>query len=181
MPPGRRLVAVPALVVATMAVSALVRAGAVKSARVEVAGPLLGDWWKLLSSPFVCRDVAYAAVVLTGFALFGSLLERRAGRVFILSTWLAAGSLAVWFCSASTIDPAGGPIAAALAVTVAWIAAELFARRRGDADGDLVGAAVSLAVLLLLPALVPQAAWAALPAGLGIGFLAAGWLILRGR
>ena len=160
---------VPALLVTAVLLSAFVRAGVVHAADVEVAGPLFGDWWKLLSSPFVHRDIGYAAVVLCVFALFGSQIERRLGRSFALVVWLFAGALGCWLASLVTIQPCGGALAAEAAVASAWTLAELLARRRGATDGDLVGGLVAIAVLIPLPLLVSQATWIALGSGLVVG------------
>lgn len=182
IPSDRKLLVVPVLVIATVIVSALVRSGLLKAAGIEVAGPLLGEWWKLLTAPFVVRDVGYGAMVLTVFALFGSLLERRIGRSAIVALWLVSGALGGFLASEMTIEPAGGPLAVALAVCVAWVSAELAQRRAGaHSDRDLIAGVVALLSLVPLPLLVAGATWAQLTAGLFCGLALAPAIFISRR
>ena len=178
----RRLIAVPVLVVATIITSSLLRAGLLKAARIEVAGPLFGDWWKLLTAPFAVRDVGYGAMVLTIFALFGALLERRIGRVAVVVLWIAAGALGGYLASILTIDPAGGPLAIALAVCVAWTGSDVLERRRGvESERDVIAGVIAGASLFALPLLVSGATWAQLSAGLLCGLVGGGAIAIYRR
>lgn len=179
--PFRRLIAVPALIVITVVTGALLRAGVVKAANVEIAGPLLGDWWKLVSSPFAVRDVGYGAMVLTAFGVFGSLLERRVGRLVIVTSWLVAGALGGIASSLMTINPAGGPLAGAFAVCFAWSASDAIERRAGgESDRDLIAGCIATGSLVVLPLVVSGATWGQLIAGLVCGaILCAGIVVYR--
>ena len=165
-----RLVAVPGLLVVAVALSVLVRAGIVHAATVEVHGPIHGDWPKLITAPFVHRNITYGFIVLALFAIFGSKVEHRSGGgpIVVLLTWLIAGAGGAWLSAETTVSPAAGALAPAMAVTFACGMAALDARRGGD-DVDLAGVGVSLVVLALLPALVLDATWQALGVGVVIG------------
>jgi membrane associated rhomboid family serine protease len=119
--------------------------------------PLHGEWWRLLTAPFVYADVGYLFVVAVGLAIFGLGVERRLGSTATAVLLLACGSLGM--LAASGIAGARGDIVViaggngmALGVLAAW-----FAIRRAEAHGaidqdyDPIGVAVAAAVLLALP------------------------------
>jgi membrane associated rhomboid family serine protease len=119
--------------------------------------PLHGEWWRLLTAPFVYADVGYLFVVAVGLAIFGVGIERRLGTPATAVLLLACGSLGM--LAASGIAGAQGDIVViaggngmALGAVAAW-----FAIRRAEAhqaidqDYDRIGVAVATAVLLALP------------------------------
>jgi membrane associated rhomboid family serine protease len=119
--------------------------------------PLDGEWWRLLTAPFVYVDVGYLFVVSVGLAIFGLGVERRLGSTATGLLLLACGSLGMLV--ASGIAGARGDVVViaggngmALGAVAAW-----FALRRAEAHGaidqdyDPIGVAVAAAVLLALP------------------------------
>lgn len=119
--------------------------------------PPHGEWWRLLTAPFVYADVGYLFVVAVGLAIFGVGIERRLGTPATALLLLACGSLGM--LAASGIADAQGEFVViaggngmALGAVAAW-----FAIRRAEAhqaidqDYDRIGVAVAAAVLLALP------------------------------
>src|SRR6516162_4706427 len=53
------------------------RGGFVSYGKLIVAGPLHGDWWRLLTTQFAYGNGLYAFVTLMAVAIFGWLMERR--------------------------------------------------------------------------------------------------------
>jgi membrane associated rhomboid family serine protease len=119
--------------------------------------PLDGEWWRLLTAPFVYVDVGYLFVVSVGLAIFGLGVERRLGSTATGLLLLACGSLGMLV--ASGIAGARGDVVViaggngmALGAVAAW-----FALRRAEAHGaidqdyDPIGVAVAAAGLLARP------------------------------
>jgi membrane associated rhomboid family serine protease len=134
------------------------RGGYVGLDKLVLAGPLHGDWWKLLSSQFTYNNGLYAFVALLAIALFGWLLERRHGPVAVLALFLAAGVTGALVASAVYAQPIviGGD-AAALGLLAAWAAPDLRAARAGAYyEGDLLGAGALAALLLAVPFVLPR-------------------------
>jgi membrane associated rhomboid family serine protease len=128
--------------------------------KLVVAGPLHGDWWKLLSSQFTYNNGLYAFAALLAVAIFGWLLERRVGRAAVLALFLGAGVGGALIASAvySQAIVIGGN-AAALGLIAAWAAPDLRAARAGAYyEGDLLGAGALAAVLLAVPFVLPRTA-----------------------
>jgi hypothetical protein len=155
--PGIRADARPyatiAIVLGSLALLVLTRAGVVGLGRVAVVGPLDLNRWQIFTAPFAYANSGYAFAALFAIALFGWLLERRHGPIVIVLLVLAggAGGMAV----AATLDTfplAMGGNGVALALLVAWAIPDLRDVRRGrEVDGDMLGVAVFATVLLLLP------------------------------
>src|SRR3954462_2026629 len=58
-----------------------------------IAGPLDGEYWKLITTAFVHLDhFGYAFIALTAVGVFGTLIERRFGLPFLLTTALLAAA-----------------------------------------------------------------------------------------
>lgn len=174
-PDGRPYLTI-ALVLASLVLFVLLRAGAVELRHVAVVGGLEHDWWHVLTAPFAYDNSGYAFVALFAIALFGWLLERRHGPVVVALLFLAggAGGMAV-AAAAETFPLAMGGNGAALALLAAWAIPDLRDARRGrEVDGDLLGAAVLAVVLLLLPVAAewadPLAGATGLVAGAAIGY-----------
>jgi membrane associated rhomboid family serine protease len=116
----------------------------------------LGEWWQVLTAPFVHYSAWYQFAALGTVGLFGWLLERRFGPLVVLVTWLlgASGGMAV----AKLVEADEFAVSAtsgALALLVAWALPPLLERRRtGDSDDDvdLLGPAVIFVLLALMPA-----------------------------
>src|SRR5207245_9742849 len=90
-----RALAPPYITIALVAISCGVwvawRGGFVGLDKLVIAGPLHGDWWKLVSSQFTYNNGLYAFAALLVVAIFGWLLERRFGPVVVLALFLGAG------------------------------------------------------------------------------------------
>ncbi|HWX73996.1 MAG TPA: rhomboid family intramembrane serine protease [Solirubrobacteraceae bacterium] len=169
----------PYVTIALVAVSCGVwvawRGGYVGLDKLVVAGPLHGDWWKLLSSQFTYNNGLYAFVALLTVAIFGWLLERRLGFAPVLALFLAAGVAGALVAEATYSEAIViGGNAGALALLAAWAVPDLRAARAGGYyEGDLLGAGALAAVLLAAPFAVqrPAPSWLAGVTGGAIGLL----------
>lgn len=150
-----------ALVLGACGVWVATSSGFVSPYRLAVEGPLDGEWWRLLSSPFLYVNGVYAFVALLAVAVFGWLLERRHGPVVVIALFLGAGVAGALLALALYPEPIVlGANAGALALTAAWAAPDLRSARRHEwYEGDLIGAAAFAAVLLLMPIARPEASW----------------------
>ncbi len=147
------------------------RGGYAELAKLAIVGPLHGDWWKLLSSPFAYLDGLYAFLALLSTAIFGWLLERRHGPAIVLAVFFGGavtGALAAEAVYALPIvSGAGG---GALALLAAWSIPDLRAARSGRYyEGELLGAGAIAATLLLAPYARPEASWLAGVVGAIVG------------
>jgi hypothetical protein len=171
--PDGRPYATIVLVLASLVLLVLVRAGVVGLGRVAVVGPLDHNTRQIFTAPFAYDNSGYAFVALFAIALFGWLVERRHGPLVLLALFVAggAGGMAV-AAAAETFPLALGGNGAALALLAAWAIPDLRDVRRGrEVDGDLLGAAVFAIVLLLLPVAVDWADPLAGATGLLVGAL----------
>jgi membrane associated rhomboid family serine protease len=141
---------------------------------IAVAGPVDGQWWRVLTSPFVYGNAWYELAAVTGIGIYGWLLERRHGPLAVLALFLLCGAGGVALTAA--IDPtplAIGGNGAALGLLCAWAVPDLLARARGEEyDGDLLGTLVLALVLLLMPLATVEASAIAGFAGAAAGLLA---------
>jgi membrane associated rhomboid family serine protease len=175
--PGIRADARPyatiALVVASLVLLVLTKAGVVGLGRVAVVGPLKDNEWQIFTAPFAYDNSGYAFVALFAIAIFGWLVERRHGPLAVALLFVAGG--AGGFAVTATLDAfpiALGGNGAALALLVAWAIPDLRELRRShDVDGDLLGAAAFAVVLLLLPVAVDTADSLAGATGVAAGAL----------
>jgi len=142
--------------------------------KIAIGGPLHGDWWKLLTSPFAYLNGLYAFIALLATAIFGWLLERRRGPAIVLAVFLAGSVTGAIAALALYTEPVvSGANAGALALLAAWAVPDLRALRRGHYyDGDLLAAGAIAALLLLLPYARPEASWTAGVIGALVGLLA---------
>lgn len=150
-----------AIVVASLAMMILTRAGAIPLEDVVLVGDpgITGDWWRVASAAFVYENSGYAFVALFSIAIFGWLMERRHGPVpvALLFALGGIGGLAVT-AVADAFPFAMGANGAALALVTAWALPDVLDQRKGrEIEGDLLGAAVVAIVLLLLPLVVATA------------------------
>jgi hypothetical protein len=143
------------------------RGGFVSYGKLIVAGPLHGDWWRLVTTQF-----AYGNTLL-GLAIFGWLMERRWGPAVVLALFLGGGVAGALVASAVYPDAiVVGGNAGALALLAAWAVPDLKAARTGYYyEGDLLGAGAIAAVLLATPFARPEASWLAGVTGGVIGLL----------
>jgi len=194
--PGIRADAPPyataALVIVTCVVWIMTRAAlAIDPGQLVVAGPLHGEWWRVVSSQFTYFYTDASSATGTGVyqfsclfavALFGTLLERRHGPWIVIGLFLLGGAGgAVLASAADTQALVVGGNGGALALLCAWAVPDLLARRTGlDYEGDLLGTAVIAIVLLALPIARPEASALAGGAGVVAGYLC-GLALARGR
>jgi membrane associated rhomboid family serine protease len=141
-----------------------------------LAGPLHGDWWRLLTSQFLYgrgfSNGLFMFATLVSVAIFGTLLERRHGPLAVLALFFGAGITGGLLAEAVYAFPVlTGANAGALALLAAWAAPRLVAMRAGDYyEGDLLGAAAIAAVLLAMPYARPEVSWLAGVTGGLLGF-----------
>ena len=171
-----RLYATIAVVLASVAASALVQLGKpFHFANAAIVGGLNDEWWRVFTAPFVYENTGYLLCALAAVALFGWLLERRHGPLAPLVIFIAAGAAGMALAaSVESIgaDAVSGANGAALGLLCAWAVPDLRARRGGeDTDSDLLGVAVIAGVFLLLPVAVPEADPLAGLAGVIVGFV----------
>ena len=129
----------------------------------------LGEWWQVITAPFLQSNGWYQFAALGAVGVFGWLLERRNGPLVVVVTWLlgASGGLAV----AKAVEGPEYYVGAsygALALLCAWAVPPLLERRRSRADDDvdLLGAAVIFVLLALMP--VAREEISAIATGVGI-------------
>lgn len=141
--------------------------------RLAIIGPLHGDWWKLLTSPFAYVNGLYAFVALLATAIFGWLLERRRGPAIMLAVFFAGSVTGALAAVALYSEPiVSGANAGALALVAAWSIPDLRAARGGRYyEGDLLGAGAIAALLLVLPYARPEASWLAGVVGALVGLI----------
>src|SRR5215217_7288077 len=92
--PDRRPYATIALILVSVVVTLLGRAGLDAIADLVLAGPLDGEWWRLFTTLFVYDSTGYEVAALAAVAIFGILLERRHGWWAPLAVFLIGGGLA---------------------------------------------------------------------------------------
>jgi membrane associated rhomboid family serine protease len=125
-----------------------------------IIGPVGGDWWRYLVSPFIYPDIGYLFVASVGIAIFGIAIEQRLGTIPTAVLIVACGALGMLaadgmetaFAPGNDILFAAGGNGIALGLLAAWAVirgAEV--RSRPGEDVEVVGAAVAAAVLILLP------------------------------
>ncbi len=165
-----------ALVIATCVVWILCWRGAwIDASSLWAASkPLHGEWWRLITTQFVYISGFYQFTALVAIALFGTLLERRHGPLFVLALFFACGVGGALVAFAAYPDHAViGANAAALGLLAAWAVPDLRARRANRFyDGDLLGTLAIAGALLAMPLARPdEASWVAGLIGAAIGLL----------
>ena len=132
----------------------------------------LGDHpWTIVTTSFLHIDhFGYAFIALTAVGVFGTMVERRFGTVFVIATFLLAGAAGAGLALVLHATPAIGANGAALGLLCAWLVDDRLAARRGDdRENDLLGVYVFGAVLALLSVAEPDASIAAAAGGAAVG------------
>ena len=144
----------PAMTIALVAIGCLWWIALIPLEEFRLYFDPLGEWWQVLTAPFVHFSDWYQFAALGAVGLFGWLLERRNGPVVVLLTWLlgASGGMAVVKAVEGSSDVVGAS-GGALALLCAWAVPPLLERRRsgGEDDVDLLGPAVIFVLLALMP------------------------------
>jgi membrane associated rhomboid family serine protease len=151
--PDRRPYATIALILVSVVVTLLGRAGWDRVLDLVLAGPLDGDWWRPITTLFVYGSTGYEVATLTAVAIFGILLERRHGWWAPLVVFLVGGTLGMLLVvGVDELSVATGGNGAALALLAAWAMRDVLGRRKGrEDDADLLGVLAIAALLVLLP------------------------------
>ncbi len=151
--PDRRPYATILLIVVSVVVTLLGRAGWDRIGDLVLAGPLDGDWWRPITTQFVYASTGYEVAALTAIAIFGILLERRHGWWAPLAVFLIGGTCGMLLVvGVDELSVATGGNAAALALLAAWAMRDVLGRRKGqEDDADLLGVLAIAALLVLLP------------------------------
>jgi membrane associated rhomboid family serine protease len=139
-----------------------------------IYAPLDGEWWRIVTSPFLYSNGGYEFVALVAVGIFGTMIERRFGPIAALVIFLAAGAGGA--ALAVTLDDFAvlGGNGAALGLLTAWLVDDRLSARRGtDRENDLVGVYVMAVLLLLLPVAEEDASFYAGIGGAAVGAVAA--------
>src|SRR5215207_3514526 len=151
--PDRRPYPTIFLILTSIVVTLLGRAGWDRILDLVLAGPLDGDWWRPVTTLFVYGSTGYEVATLTAVAIFGILLERRHGWWATLLVFLIGGALGMLLVvGVDEQSVATGGNGAALALLAACAMRDVLGRRKGREDeSDLLGALAIASLLLLLP------------------------------
>ena len=142
----------------------------------------LGEWWQVLTAPFISANGWYQFAALGAIGIYGWVLERRHGPVPVLVVWLLAASGGMAITKLADLGPqavsgapyAVGASAGALGLLCAWAVPILLARRRrgdNDDDADMIATGVIFVLLALMPAAREEISGIATAAGIVIGSL----------
>jgi membrane associated rhomboid family serine protease len=180
----RRPYATILLVLASIAVSACLRAGWVwPIVHLPLYDGNTDEYYRTVTTLFVYTQTGVEIVCLGAVFLFGWLLERRHGPLAPLLVFLVGGAAGMFLAIAGNdIDlVVTGGNGAALALLAAWAMRDVLGRRRGiEDDSDLLGALAIAAVLILLP-LASQQLSALAGLGGGVAGVILGLLLARLR
>ena len=135
-----------------------------------IYGPLGGDWWRLITAPFLHDNAGYEFVSLLAVGIFGTALERRFGWYVPVFVFLLAGAAGCALAVGVKDYPVWGANGAALGLVAAWLVEYRLARYE-HGEADLIGAGVVAAVLFAV-----SAAWIPASIAAGVGGAAAGSL-----
>ena len=143
--------------------------------------PVEGEWWRVVTAPFVHDNAGYQFIAMVAVGAFGSALERRFGHATPVLVFVIAGAAGAALSELAGVYPAFGANGAALGLYTAWLVETRLALRRGeDRDTDWIGAWVFGAVLVLLSVAWEPASIAAAFGGSAVGALAGLVLSRRG-
>jgi membrane associated rhomboid family serine protease len=138
---------------------------------IVLPGGLHGDWYRLVSTQFTYSNGFYMFTALVAIALFGTLLERRHGPLFVLALFFFCGVAGTLVAVAAFQDSfIAGANGAALGLLCCWAIPDVRAlRAKHFYDGDLLGTAAIAGALLGMPLAIPAANWLAGLTGGAIG------------
>jgi membrane associated rhomboid family serine protease len=171
-----------ALIAASLLTTVALSTGEVSVGDLGVIGPLEGEWWRLLVTPFVHESLGYLFVAMVAVGIFGAQLERRFGWLVPAGVFLLAGVAGAALSIAVDVYPALGANGAALGLLCAWLYDDRRALRTGeDRATDLIGVYVIAAVLVLLSVADEDASIAAAAGGTAAGTVAGAILSLFRR
>jgi membrane associated rhomboid family serine protease len=140
------------LVVASVVVSLVARFRLEFAGDILLAGPLNGDWWRVVTTQFLYGSTGYEVAALSAVFLFGWLLERRHGWWAPLLVFFLGGCAGMALVGLTDQGVAMGGNAGALALLAAWAMRDVLARRRGEEDdADLLGTLAVAVLLVLMP------------------------------
>ena len=135
-----------------------------------IVGPLEGEWWRIVTYPFVFDNFGTEFIALLTVGIFGSLLERRFGWFAVIAVFFASAAAGGALTEVLEVYPALSANGAALGLLAAWYVDDRLAARRGDDRGnDLLGVLVIFVVLMLLPVADETVSWAVAVGGLFAG------------
>jgi membrane associated rhomboid family serine protease len=133
-------------------------------------GSVDGEWWRIVTTPFIYDNFGYQFVALVATGIFGMHVERRFGTAAVLVVFLGAGAAGAALSAAVGMYDVLGGNGAALGLLSAWLVDDMLARRRGDdRENDLLGVYVIGALLLLLALAEDDASIAAAAGGAATG------------
>ena len=180
--PDRRPYATYALIIVSIVLTIVGRAGWDDIATLIMGGPLDGDWWRPITTQFIYGSTGYEVAALAAVAIFGILLERRHGMWAPLVVFLVGGTLGMLLVlGVDEGNVAVGGNGAALALLAAWSVRDLLGRRRGiEDDSDMLGVLAIASLLVLLP-LATEDAHALAGLGGGLAGLVMGLGLARVR
>jgi membrane associated rhomboid family serine protease len=180
--PDRRPYATYALIIVSIVLTIVGRAGWDDIATLIMGGPLDGDWWRPITTQFIYGSTGYEVAALAAVAIFGILLERRHGSWAPLVVFLVGGTLGMLLVlGVDEGNVAVGGNGAALALLAAWSVRDLLGRRRGiEDDSDMLGVLAIASLLVLLP-LATEDAHALAGLGGGLAGLVMGLGLARMR
>jgi membrane associated rhomboid family serine protease len=168
--------AVIALIVVALLATLVTSTGRVSQDQLGAIGAagIDGDWWRIVTTPFVYSNGGYEFVALVAIGIFGTLIERRFGSVAALWIFLLAGAGGAALAVALDASPVLGGNGAALGLLTAWFVDDRLSARRGtDRENDLIGVYVIAALLLLVPVAEPDASFYAGLGGAAVGAIVA--------
>ncbi len=162
-----------ALVIASCVVWVLWRGAWVNFFNLIAYRPLGGHWWRLLTTQFTYDSGFYQFTTLVAIAIFGTLLERRRGPLFVLALFFMCGVGGALVALAAFPDRVVvGGNGAALGLLACWAVPDLRAlRAKRFYDGDLLGTLAIAAAVLAMPLARPSASWVAGLVGGAIGLI----------
>ena len=147
------------LVLTSIVVTLLGKAGLIDVLDIVVFSGVDGDWWRPITTHFYYGSTAYEVVALGAIFLFAWLLERRHGPWAPLLVAIVGGAAGIGL--ALLLDPqafATGANDVALALLAAWAVRDLLAARRGEEiESDMLGVACIAIIVAFLPAAVEEA------------------------
>ncbi len=162
-----------ALVIASCAAWVLWSGGWVSYFNLIAYSPLGGHWWRLVTTQFTYDSGLYLFTTVVAIAIFGSLLERRRGALFVLALFFACGVGGTLVALAAfPANFAVGGNGAALGLIACWAVPDLHAlRAKRFYDGDLLATLAIAAAVLAMPLARPAASWVAGLVGGAIGLI----------